>query len=274
MPGKAKTAHPKEEVLRDVAAGRRVTKKAAAHVEDCKRCTREVEMFRALGQILETGRTSESCPDLDALLGYSEGMKMRKGEREALDAHLTRCVRCAAEVEGLARAGKKARRLPVPRVSVRQAARNLEEGLQALVSWSMPLSVAVAARATQQGAPGQATYRKAMEHYRAGRYGRAAQGLRKAIREGGAAAEMHFYLGVCLLHKSALTEAVEALEEAVRRPPRLGEYHWYLAQAYLQTGRGEEALAHLRKTGRLPGPYRDKAKELAGEVRAVMKSVE
>lgn len=267
MSGGARGAHAGEAALRALARGEGAEGEAAEHVAACERCRRELALLRALARIMAREAPAGACPPAELLVRADAGVRLDPGEQRELRRHLTECLDCAAELEALAR--MRDPRAGAAEVPARAGETGIPEGLgprlRELVAYSMPLSLAVTTRSRSQGA-GREAFREAMEHYRAERYAEAIEGLRRCLEEGGARAEVSFYLGVCLLREGRSGDAVEQLEQAVRRPPRLGEYHWFLAQAYLEEGRGEEALRHLEQTTELPGPYRDRAKELSRRV--------
>jgi len=68
------------------------------------------------------------------------------------------------------------------------------------------------------------------------------------------AAQLHANLGVSLLERQRLTEAIPHLEMALRLDPFLAKAHYHLSNALADTGRTEEAIAHLEKFLKLVPP--------------------
>jgi tetratricopeptide (TPR) repeat protein len=208
------------------------------------------------------------CPEAEQLVLFADGRLGRDPELRRLEHHLSRCLHCALIAEDLRHGVAAQPRARPTRVLATRVVSSLAARLRALVAFEMPVVLALTARGAARAAA-TPEVQKAMRAYRARRFGEARTQLRRA---GAADPGARFYLGVCELEAGRAKAAVAALEDAIAVSPALGEYEWYLSQALLLDGRGNDALAHLRRASRRPGPYRSAAGALGRKLEALLRT--
>ena len=279
--------------LSDASVRRLVTEPAAAgiwatrHVASCRRCTERVAVWRGLADVTAPAAAA-GCPSEQELVHLAIDA-LDEAERHAVERHVDGCPVCAVLVEDLLegrdhlpfrrRQGEPAAAATTvasAATTVTDAAAALAERLRALLSFEMPLRVALTTRGEPAAAAGGedgegSRFARALALYEAGRFDEALPALERADAAGESQPALAFFLGVCRLRAGDAAAAAEALAAAVANEPDIGEYRWYLAQARLLGGDGEAALAELERASRQPGPYRDEARALARQVRTALK---
>lgn len=224
-------------------------------------------MIEALAAARDT--SAAECPDGQLLVAFAIGDGLPAPFERTLQAHLSRCLACAVEVERLTAEGPILKGLPTLSAPRPGGVRSIARRLSALVAFEMPPALTLVTRGSATAHEGPA-YRKAMKAYERGRYAEAAAALLHARSEGEGSPELPLYLGACLLREGRAEEARTELARAVRARPWFADARWYLAQALLAAGKGAEALRQLERAAREPGVHRQLAAELAPRVRSLL----
>jgi tetratricopeptide (TPR) repeat protein len=264
------TSHLGADAVRAVARGTG-RRRDVAHAATCRRCAEDVTMHELLRNVA-TRRRPGPCPDAGALVRHADG-RLGVDEAPLVEEHLTDCLACAADVEGLARMAARAPRARPEAKAVaaaRRLARSVLDAARALAVLEAPVAVPLVARSTAAAALSPAAL-EGLRHLGARRHGMAARTLERAVAGGESAPEVRAALGGLLLLAQRGREALRHLEAAVAARPRLAEYRWQLAQALLLEGRPADAVKHLERVARQPGARRAQARAQAREARRLMR---
>jgi tetratricopeptide (TPR) repeat protein len=229
---------------------------------------------------------------------YLQG-SLTETEREAYERHYFACEECLAEVESLEglraalsqakspgraipawawvlaaclvltvgiRLTWTARNAPAPQLALRPAiepaASPARPDLLALAEFKPPAYSPVVMRGAESEAA--LVFRKAMDLYQRGDFGRAANGLRKAAALDKEDPAARFYLGVSQLLAGQTEGGLRALRATIamgetdfREPAR-----FYLAKGLLRAGDAGEARRQLDSVAGSRSPLHDEARQL------------
>lgn len=253
-----------------VAASRTPSVEHRRHLASCHSCDSLLDFLRDAKHF----HHENACPDAEQLTRFVDSsVGGDAAARKAVDLHLSLCLDCALEVEGLIRVAALGVAPPVATSGAkrRPPKPSLTERLCALVVPEMPLAVAVSTRGLARSSTSN-EHAAGMAAYRARRFTDARRLLRAARRAGDDSPGLSFYLGVLHFGRRQSDDAVRELERAAHSRPRLGMYRWYLAQALLLAGEGSRALAELKRTAKLHGAYAERAEALAAKVERAINS--